>query len=120
MGYRRTVGQKDQATAPINLAALELIREGFAASVMKQEELSQASGIPRSTLANMLSVNAQSRVVHVAQMVAIAVALDIDPRNWIGRLEDLERKRRAGKLPARLTRAAPTVQRRAARSTGSK
>jgi transcriptional regulator with XRE-family HTH domain len=120
MGYRRTVGQKEQATAPINLAALQLIRDGFAASEMKQEELSQASGIPRSTLANMLSVNAQSRVVHVAQMVAIAVALGIDPRDWISQLEDLERKRRAGKLPRHLTRAAPPVQRRAARSSGGK
>ena len=121
LGYCLGVGQKEQATAPTNLEALRLIREAFAASPMTQKELALASEIPRSTLANMLSPTATSRVVHVAQLVQIAVAMGVDPRTWIGELEKLERKRMAGRGddlgPRRARkRAAPEVQKRAARN----
>lgn len=96
------------STSPINIEALRLIRESFAASGMTQGELTRASGIPRSSLANMLSPTAAPRVVHVAQMIRIAVALGVDPRDWVRQLERLER---------RLGSTSPvvTVQSRAAR-----
>ncbi len=98
---------------PSNVEALRLIREAFSASEMTQSELARASEIPRSTLANMLSPTATNRVVHVAQMIQIAVALDVDARTWVAELQALERKR--------LGRArAPQVQKRAARSKPKK
>lgn len=118
MGYGLTVGQREHASEPINVAALQLIREGFAVSGMKQEELARASGIPRSTLANMLSPTAAPRLVHVAQLVSIAIALGADLRAWAGELEAFERRRRGDDLSRRRTRPAPDVQRRAARSRG--
>jgi transcriptional regulator with XRE-family HTH domain len=118
------MGQKEQASAPLNVAALHLIRGGFADSALTQVELSRASGIPRSTLANILSPTAEPRLIHVEQLVKIAVALGVDPRTWIGELEAIERKRTGGAaVPlARRTRErpAPTVQKRAARSRSSK
>jgi transcriptional regulator with XRE-family HTH domain len=107
------VGQKDQATVPTNVEALRLIREAFAASDMTQAELARACEIPRSTLANMLSPTATNRVVHVAQMIQIAVALGVDARTWVAQLQELERKRLD---PPR----APQVQKRAARSKPKK
>ncbi len=87
---------------------------------MTQVELARASGIPRSSLANMLSPTAAPRLVHVEQLIKIAVAMNIDPRIWAAELEALERRlggqrgsersrRRAGGPPA------PQVQKRAAR-----
>lgn len=87
---------------------------------MTQAELSRAAEMPRSTLANMLSPTATSRVVHVGQMVKIAVAMGIDPRIWIGEIEAIERQRRGDvsqRRPRR--RPAPQVQERAARSRSS-
>ena len=71
-----------------------MIRDGFGLSGMTQAELSRASQIPRSTLANILSATAEHRLVHVSQLVKIAVAIGADPQVWIGELEKLERKRR--------------------------
>ena len=111
------MGQKDLASEPINVETLRLIREGFAASGMTQAELSRASEVPRSSLANMLSPTAAPRLIHVGQLVKIAVALGVDPRAWMGELEAFERKRR-GDLAQRRPRqrAAPQIQKRAARS----
>lgn len=106
------MGQIPQASQPLNMEALRLIRESFAVSGMTQDELTRACGIPRSTLANMLSPTAAHRVVHVGQMVKIAVAMGVDPRDWIGELEALER-RLGGKRPT------PAVQKRAARGRSS-
>jgi transcriptional regulator with XRE-family HTH domain len=119
------VGQTVQASAPANLEALRLIREAFAVSELTQHELALASEIPRSTLANMLSPTAAPRVVHVAQMVQIAVAMGVDARKWIGEIEKLERQRldgRTGDLgPQRARkRGVPEVQKRAARSRSSR
>jgi transcriptional regulator with XRE-family HTH domain len=119
------VGQTVQASAPANLEALRLIREAFAVSGLTQNELARASEIPRSTLANMLSPTAVPRVVHVAQMVQIAVAMGVDARKWIGEIEKLERQRldgRAGDLGPRQARkrGMPEVQKRAARSRSSR
>ena len=85
---------------------------------MTQAELCRAAGMPRSTLANMLSPTATPRVVHVGQMVKIAVAMGIDPRIWIGEIEAFERRRRDAAAGARAApgRPAPQVQKRAARS----
>ena len=88
------MGQREQASSPLNQEALRLIRDGFALSGMTQVELSRASQIPRSTLANILSTTAEHRLVHVSQLVKIAVALGADPQVWIGELEKLERRRR--------------------------
>lgn len=121
LGYCLGVGQTVQATAPTNLEALRLIREAFAVSGMTQHELARASEIPRSTLANMLSPTAAPRVVHVAQMIQIAVAMGADARKWIGELEKLERQRLSARAedpgPRRARkRGVPEVQKRAARS----
>jgi transcriptional regulator with XRE-family HTH domain len=115
------VGQRDLASSPLNLEALRLIRESFAVSGMTQEELGRACGIPRSTLANILSPTAAPRLIHVGQMLKIAVAIGADARTWIGELESFERRLSAGRgddLARRRTdaRAAPQVQKRAARS----
>ncbi|MDZ5619599.1 helix-turn-helix domain-containing protein [Nocardioides bizhenqiangii] len=111
------MGQTEQASSPINLDAIRLIREAFAASGMTQAELSRAAEMPRSTLANILSPTARSRVIHVGQMVKIAVAMGVDPRAWVAELETLERRRRGESGPRRARRpTAPQVQRRAARS----
>ena len=75
---------------------------------MTQDELTRACGIPRSTLANMLSPTAAPRVVHVGQMIKIAVAIGVDARDWVRDLEALER--RIGG-----TSSMVTVQNRAAR-----
>ncbi len=88
------MGQREHASSPINLEMLRLLREGFAASGMTQEALARASGVPRSTLANILSPTAAPRLIHVAQMVQIAVALEVDARAWVAELEGFERKRR--------------------------
>ncbi len=96
------------STSPINIEALRLIRKSFAASGMTQDQLTRASGIPRSTLANMLSPTAAPRVVHVAQMIRIAVAMNVDAREWVRELERLERKTGS-------TSSVVTVQNRAAR-----
>lgn len=106
------MGQKEQASAPINLDAVRLIRAAFAKSGMTQLTLSKGSGIPRSTLANILSPQADPRLIHVDQLVRIAMALDVDVRDWAGELERLERKRRG---PASRRRS-PQVQARAART----
>ena len=114
------MGQTEQASSPINLDAIRLIREAFAVSGMTQAELSQAAEMPRSTLANILSPTATSRVIHVGQLVKIAVALGVDPRAWIGELEALERRRRGESGPRRARRrTTPQVQKRAARSRSS-
>ena len=107
------MGQTPQATAEINIEALQLIRASFAASGMTQDQLTRACGIPRSTLANMLSPTAAPRVVHVGQMIKIAVAMGVDPRDWVHELEALERR-------LRRSAATPAVQKRAARSRPSK
>lgn len=111
------MGQREHASTPINLEMLRLIREGFAASGMTQEALARTSEVPRSTLANILSPTAAPRLIHVGQMVQIAVALGADARAWIGELEAFERKR-LGKLGPRRARPrpAPQVQKRAARA----
>ncbi|KAA1421933.1 helix-turn-helix transcriptional regulator [Nocardioides humilatus] len=111
------MGQKEHASEPINVAAIHLVRAAFAEASMTQHQLSEASGIPRSTLANMLSPTAEPRLVHVSQLVRIAIALGIDTRDWAAHLEAFERKRRGGDLDQRRGRkaAAPAVQKRAAR-----
>jgi transcriptional regulator with XRE-family HTH domain len=111
------MGQREQASSPINLDALRLIREGFAASGMTQEGLAQASDIPRSTLGNILSPTAPPRLIHVGQLVKIALAFGVDPRDWVGELEALERARRGegDELGRRREAGAPRVQQRAAR-----
>lgn len=107
------MGQTPQATSPINIEALRLIRQSFADSGMTQDQLTRACGIPRSTLANMLSPTAAPRVVHVAQMIRIAVAMGVDPRDWVHELERLER--RLGSKSSLVT-----VQNRAARGQARK
>lgn len=88
MGYRPVMGQKEQAARAVNLRALELIRNAFyESSGMTQLQLADDSGIPRSTLANILSKTAEPRLIHVEQMVRIAIALCIDPREWVTELE---------------------------------
>lgn len=97
-----------------------MIREGFAVSGMTQEELSRAAEMPRSTLANILSPTATSRVIHVSQLVKIAVAMGADPRAWVAELELLELRRRGESGPRRTRRrTAAQVQKRAARSRSS-
>lgn len=117
MGYGQGVGQKEQASDPINVAAIHLIRAAFAEAGVTQQQLSQISGIPRSTLANMLSPTADPRLVHVSQLVRIAISLGIDTRDWAAHLEAFERKRRGGDLGQRRSgkAAPPAVQKRAAR-----
>jgi len=102
------VGQTPQSTSPINVECLRLIRESFAQSGMTQDQLTRACGIPRSTLANMLSPTAQPRVVHVGQMIKIAVAMGVDAREWVRKLERFERSIGG-------TSSMVTVQKRAAR-----
>ncbi|PWN03360.1 hypothetical protein DJ010_09645 [Nocardioides silvaticus] len=85
-----------------------MIRESFAQSGMTQDQLTRACGIPRSTLANLLSPTAQPRVVHVGQMVKIAVAMGVDAREWVHKLERFERSIGG-------TSSMVTVQKRAAR-----
>lgn len=120
------MGQKEQASAPINVGALQLIRKGFAESGMTQAALAQTCGIPRSTLANILSPTAAPRLIHVEQLVKIALALGVDARTWIGELEALERRQRVARgddlADRRRTRerSAPEVQKRAARRKSSK
>lgn len=119
------MGQAEQASTPINLDALRLIRQGFAEAGLTQEALSKASGIPRSTLANVLSPTARPRLIHVNQLISLAIALGVDPRDWVAELEDLERRRRdeqGGDLARRRARSrpAPRVQKRAARSTSGR
>jgi transcriptional regulator with XRE-family HTH domain len=111
------MGQREQASSPINLDALRLIREGFADSGMTQEGLAQASDIPRSTLGNILSPTAAPRLIHVGQLVKIALAFGVDPRDWVGELETLERARRGegDEIGRRRKSVAPRVQQRAAR-----
>ncbi len=115
------MGQKEHASSPINLETLRLIRDGFADSGMTQEELARATAIPRSSLANILSPTAGPRLIHVSQLITLAIALGVDPRDWAGELEALERRRLgrpADDLARRreAERPVPQVQKRAARS----
>lgn len=127
------MGQKEHSTSAINRETLRLIREGFAASGMTQLELWRACGIPRSTLANILSPTAAPRLIHVGQMIKIAVAVGADPKAWAAELEALERRllaageddvarrRTAGRTASGTAKsAAPAVQKRAARSRATK
>lgn len=115
------MGQKEQASNPINQAAVRLIRAGFADSDLTQQQLSDLSGIPRSTLANILSPMAEARLVHVGQLVRIAMALGIDTRVWAGELEAFERKRLGASGLRRATQVTtPAVQKRAARGKTAK
>jgi transcriptional regulator with XRE-family HTH domain len=125
MGYRLDMGQREHASSLINAGAVRLIRAGFADSGMTQDALARACGIPRSTLANILSPTADPRLIHVEQMVKIAVALGVDPRTWVGELESIARKQLVGAdevADRRRARgsATPEVQKRAARSKASK
>ncbi len=125
MGYRLGMGQKEHASAPINVGAVRLIREGFAESGMTQETLSRTCGIPRSTLANILSPTAAPRLIHVEQMMKIAVALGADPRVWATELEKVARQHmgpidEVGTKRKVRERATPQVQKRAARSRSTK
>jgi hypothetical protein len=115
------VGQKEQAPNPINQAAVRVIRAAFADSPLTQQQLSDLSEIPRSTLANILSPMADARLVHVGQLIRIAMALNIPSGTWAAELEKFERKRlgpagvrRATQLPT------PPVQKRAARRKRAK
>ncbi|KAA1427876.1 helix-turn-helix domain-containing protein [Nocardioides antri] len=119
------MGQKEHASSPINLETLRLIRDGFADSGMTQEELARATAIPRSSLANILSPTASPRLIHVSQLITIALALGVDPRDWAGELEAFERRRRgrpADDLARRRAgeRSVPEVQKRAARGRSRK
>ncbi|MEZ0577305.1 helix-turn-helix domain-containing protein [Nocardioides sp. MH1] len=116
------MGQREQASDPINVEATKMVRRAFLDSGLTQEKLSQASGIPRSTLANILSPYAEPRLVHVSQLVRIAIALDLDARDWAGDLQAFERKRKVGDLEDRRARkkATPMVQKRAARGRSGK
>lgn len=119
------MGQKEHASAPINVDALRLIRAGFAEAGMTQVELARESGIPRSTLANILSPTAEPRLIHVEQLVKIAVAVGADARAWMAELETRERARRGDggdELVGRRSRErpAPPVQKRAARGRSGK
>jgi transcriptional regulator with XRE-family HTH domain len=115
------VGQKEQASNPINQAAVRLIRAGFADSDLTQQQLSDLSGIPRSTLANILSPMADARLVHVGQLVRIAMALGIETAEWARELEAFERKRLGQVGLRRATQvSAPATQKRAARGRSAK
>jgi transcriptional regulator with XRE-family HTH domain len=116
------VGQREQASDPINVEATKVVRRAFGDSGLTQEQLSQASGIPRSTLANILSPYAEPRLVHVSQLVRIAIALDLDVREWAAELQEFERRRKGDDLSDRRARkkAAPVVQKRAARGRAAK
>lgn len=119
------VGQREQASAPVNQDVLRLLRAAYAESGMTQEALARASGMPRSTLANILSPTAEPRLVHVNQMIKFAIAVGADARAWAAELEANERKRR-GTVPVDVAqrrarkRPAPQVQKRAARKPSSK
>lgn len=118
MGYRPNMGQKEQAARAVNVRALELIRSAFEASEgMTQQQLAEATGIPRSTLANVLSKTAEPRLLHVEQLVLIAMALGADARQWIAELEALARRERgdggvASVTPIRPTPSKPSAPRR--------
>ncbi|WP_374584532.1 helix-turn-helix domain-containing protein [Pimelobacter simplex] len=95
MGYCPDMGQKEQAGRAVNLRALELIRDAFdKSSGVTQQMLAEDSGIPRSTLANLLSRTSEPRLVHVEQLVRIAMALGKDPRAWISELQGVAAKER--------------------------
>ncbi|WP_183094566.1 helix-turn-helix domain-containing protein [Nocardioides stalactiti] len=117
------MGQREQASMPINRDAVLMIREGFAGSGLTQEALAQLTGIPRSTLANILSPTADPRLVHIDQFVRIAMALDVGAGSWAAALEDQARARaKADEVAARRARKAapPPVQKRAARTRTGK
>lgn len=120
------MGQAAIATSYLNREALRLIRASFAEAGVTQAVIARAAGMPRSSLANLLSPTAEPRLVHVDQMVRIAVALGADPRVWIGELEALEKRRQAEVAgdevaPRRRARGqAAQVQKRAARSRSDK
>lgn len=93
-----------------------MIREGFAVSGMTQSQLARATGLPRSTLANILSPTAKLRLIHVEQLIKIAVATGVDARVWARELEAVERRLN----PNAGRRRSPQVQRRAARTPPAK
>lgn len=127
LGYCSGMGQKEQAARAVNLRAQALIQAAFdeaaQSSGMTQQQLADDSGIPRSTLANILSRTAEPRLIHVEQLVRVALAVGADSRAWIRELEALAKADReqsatggASVTPIRAPRKpAPQVQKRAAR-----
>lgn len=82
---------RGKASTPVNLRALELIRDAFKGSSLTQEGLAEKCGMPRSTLANFLSETADPRLVHVEWFTRIAVALGVDAGAWMDELEKVVR-----------------------------
>lgn len=123
MGYGSRMGQQGKAHEAINLRALELIREAFKDANITQETLAARSGVPRSTIANLLT---ETRTVNVDVFVRLARAFGGGKvTQWAAELEQLERtrQRRVGvggagqpvKRPDRQPRA-PTPRTRSPRS----
>lgn len=74
--------RQSKATTVANLALLALIREAFTKSELTQDELAKAAGIPRGTIAKILSEK-QLAPVYADQLVGLADALDADLGVWV-------------------------------------
>ena len=104
------MGQKEQAARAVNVRAMQLIRATFESSGMTQQDLADDSGIPRSTLANILSKTAEPRLIHVEQLVRLALALNEDPREWIADLEKIAKRERPVRFSRTTGVAVPVLQ----------
>lgn len=80
--------RQSKATTDANLALLALIREAFTKSDLTQDELAKASGIPRGTIAKMLSEK-QSAPVYADQLVGLADALNADLGAWVAHIRKI-------------------------------
>jgi len=75
---------------------------------MTQDQLAEATGIPRSTLANILSPTGEPRLINVTWFTKIAVAVGADPKVWIAELEKVARAERGEDELARRRRTKRT------------
>lgn len=86
------MGQTGKAYAAINLRALELIREAFDRAGITQEALEERSGVPRSTIANIVSPTGTPRALNVDTFTRLAMGLGVDVGEWAAQLETVARR----------------------------
>lgn len=78
------MGQQGKTRSRANLRAVELISEAFERSGLSQQQLAEATGIPRSTIANFKSA---PPLISAELLIVFALALRADPHEWIDEIE---------------------------------
>jgi transcriptional regulator with XRE-family HTH domain len=87
-----TTRRPSKAITPTNIVVLALIHDAFKASPLSQTELADKTGIPRGTIAKILSTK-QLAPVYADQLVVLADALDADLAAWVAAIREVRNPR---------------------------